>query len=209
MRLSAEATRELRSMAAARRVTLSTVVSGAWALLLARYSGEEDVVFGVTTSGRPPELEGIERAVGLFINTLPLRVAAEPERPLDDWLRALQSRQVELRRWEAQPPARGAALERRAARPAALREHRGVREPTGRQAGRVSLGLRPSGPRVRRTEQLPAGRSGDPRRAVGAHPRPRRDASDVRGRGADARTSSRRCSRASWSGRRPRCRNRS
>ena len=55
-------------------LTVNTVVQGAWALLLSRYSGERDVVFGTTVSGRPAELPGVESMVGMFINTVPTRV---------------------------------------------------------------------------------------------------------------------------------------
>jgi amino acid adenylation domain-containing protein/non-ribosomal peptide synthase protein (TIGR01720 family) len=70
-------------------------VQGAWALLLSRYSGEEDVVFGATSSGRPPALSGVESMVGLFINTLPVRVQVESETELLPWLMQLQQQQVE------------------------------------------------------------------------------------------------------------------
>src|SRR5580704_10863962 len=55
-------------------LTLNTLIQTAWAILLGRLLGRGDVVFGVTVSGRPPEVAGIERMVGLFINTLPLRI---------------------------------------------------------------------------------------------------------------------------------------
>jgi amino acid adenylation domain-containing protein/non-ribosomal peptide synthase protein (TIGR01720 family) len=85
------------------RVTLNTFIQGAWALLLSRYSGERDVVFGVLVSGRPPDLEGVERMIGMFVNTLPLRVTVEPRRPLRDWLAEIQQQQVEARRYEYSP----------------------------------------------------------------------------------------------------------
>ena len=94
----------LRSVARARQVTLATLIQGAWALLLSRYSGRTDVVFGVTVAGRPAELEGVESMVGVFINTLPLRVAVDEEAPLVPWLRDVQARLVEMRRFEATPP---------------------------------------------------------------------------------------------------------
>ena len=72
--LSAEKTRALEEFARRHQVTLNTLVQGAWAILLSRTSGERDVLFGVTVSGRPAELVGVETMVGLFINTLPLRV---------------------------------------------------------------------------------------------------------------------------------------
>ncbi|HVR07521.1 MAG TPA: amino acid adenylation domain-containing protein, partial [Thermoanaerobaculia bacterium] len=99
-RLPAPATAALAALARSRRVTLSTVAQAAWALLLGRYSGELDVVFGVTVSGRPAELAGIETAIGLFINTLPLRVRIEPEATFVSWLARLQAHGLELRRHE-------------------------------------------------------------------------------------------------------------
>ncbi|MFP5285589.1 MAG: condensation domain-containing protein, partial [Thermoanaerobaculia bacterium] len=84
-------------------LTLNTVVQGAWALLLSRWSGERDVVFGGVVSGRPPELPGIETAIGLFINTLPVRVGVDPGGPAVAWLRALQERQVRQRELEWSP----------------------------------------------------------------------------------------------------------
>ena len=74
IRLDSEATSSLRSLARQHRLTLNTLVRGAWALLLSRYSGEDDIVFGATVSGRPAELTGVQEMVGLFINTLPVRV---------------------------------------------------------------------------------------------------------------------------------------
>ena len=102
-RLSAETTAALHTLARAHQLTLNTVVQGAWALLLGRYSGQVDVVYGVTVSGRPPELEGIESMVGLFINTLPLRIAVSEEAALVPWLKHLQDRQVALRQFEQSP----------------------------------------------------------------------------------------------------------
>jgi amino acid adenylation domain-containing protein/non-ribosomal peptide synthase protein (TIGR01720 family) len=77
------------------RLTLNTLVQGAWALLLSRYSGENDVLFGTTVSGRPPELPQVERIVGLFINTLPVRVDVDGEMQIIPWLQKLQAQQVE------------------------------------------------------------------------------------------------------------------
>ncbi|HLL53705.1 MAG TPA: condensation domain-containing protein, partial [Myxococcaceae bacterium] len=101
--LGTEATAALQGFARARGVTLSTLVQGAWALLLARYSGEGDVVFGATVSGRPPSLSGVESIVGMFINTLPVRVSVEPEQRLDAWLSGLQARAAELMSFEHSP----------------------------------------------------------------------------------------------------------
>jgi amino acid adenylation domain-containing protein/thioester reductase-like protein len=102
-RLSADLTARLKGFARRHRLTLSTLVHGAWALLLARYSGEADVVFGTTVSGRPPALPGVESMIGCFINTLPVRVAATPESELVPWLQGLQKGLVELRQHEHTP----------------------------------------------------------------------------------------------------------
>ena len=86
IRLPAEMTASLQAVARSQRLTLSTLIQGAWALLLSRYSGQDDVVFGVTVSGRPPELSGVESMVGMFINVLPMRVAVTEESNLITWL---------------------------------------------------------------------------------------------------------------------------
>jgi amino acid adenylation domain-containing protein len=101
--LPADLTAALEELGRSRRLTLSTLLQGAWALLLSRYSGRTDVVFGVTVSGRPPELSGVESMVGMFINVVPMRVAVTEESDLLDWLRELQATMVELRRFEAIP----------------------------------------------------------------------------------------------------------
>ncbi|MBV8858951.1 MAG: amino acid adenylation domain-containing protein [Acidobacteria bacterium] len=102
-RLSSEATARLQAFARSHHLTLNTLLQGAWALLLSRYSGERDVVFGATVSGRPPELDGVEEMIGLFINTLPVRAEVEPRAHLADWLKGLQGRQAELRQYEHSP----------------------------------------------------------------------------------------------------------
>jgi len=112
--LSKEQTARLQSWARHHQVTLNTVVTGAWAKLLQTYGGSDDVVFGVTVSGRPAELAGYEHMVGPFINTLPLRLGVDAAAPLDSWLRQVQkqhgalreyefSRLVDIQRWSALP----------------------------------------------------------------------------------------------------------
>ncbi len=102
-RLSAGTTAALQALARRHHLTLSTLVQGAWALLLSRYSGEEDVVFGATVSGRPADLSCVETMVGLFINTLPVRVQVPPEASVVDWLKRLQARLVQMRQYEYSP----------------------------------------------------------------------------------------------------------
>ncbi|MEH2381351.1 MAG: amino acid adenylation domain-containing protein [Nostoc sp.] len=93
--LSATITAALQSQAQQYHLTLSTFVQAAWALLLSRYTDESEVVFGATVSGRPPTLSGVESMVGLFINTLPVRVKVPTATSLWQWLRKLQAQQVE------------------------------------------------------------------------------------------------------------------
>ncbi|HEV2757814.1 MAG TPA: amino acid adenylation domain-containing protein, partial [Actinomycetota bacterium] len=81
----------LEALARRRRVTLNTVIQGAWALLLSRYGGAGDVVFGATVSGRPPDLPGVQEMVGLFINTVPVRVAVEGSASVQEWLDRIQT----------------------------------------------------------------------------------------------------------------------
>ncbi|MGW4596890.1 non-ribosomal peptide synthase/polyketide synthase [Streptomyces sp. NPDC004457] len=96
--LSPDVSARLRDTAQRAGLTLNTVLQGAWALLLSRYGGGDDVVFGTTVSGRPADLPGVTTMVGLFINTLPTRARVDGRRPLLDWLRDLQSAQSEARR---------------------------------------------------------------------------------------------------------------
>ncbi len=103
IRLSAATTSALRSLARQHDLTLNTLVQGAWALLLSRYSGEEDVVFGATRACRRSGVEGAESMVGLLINTLPVRVRLSPEMLLLPWLKELRAAQVLLRAYEHSP----------------------------------------------------------------------------------------------------------
>ena len=86
----------LTQQARARGLTLNTYIQAAWAMLLGRLTGRDDVVLGVTVAGRPPEIAGIESMVGLFINTLPLRVKLPPDKPVADLLSELQDGQSRL-----------------------------------------------------------------------------------------------------------------
>ena len=103
IRLSAETTDALQAFAKQHQLTLNTLVQGAWALLLGRYSHEQDVVFGATVSGRPALLDGVEAMVGPFINTIPVRVRIQPGAQIVLWLKEIQARQVEAREYEYSP----------------------------------------------------------------------------------------------------------
>ncbi|MBB2914101.1 non-ribosomal peptide synthetase component F [Streptosporangium becharense] len=95
--------RGLREAAARHRVTFGTLVQAAWAVVLRRYTGRSDVVFGSTSSGRPAELPQVERMVGLFANTLPVRVSVPDDGDVGAWLRDIQDRYAQMRRYEYTP----------------------------------------------------------------------------------------------------------
>ena len=95
--LTAPETAALNHFAREHQLTLGTLLHASWALVLARYSGNEDVVFGSTVAGRPPELEGAESTIGLFINTLPVRARVSGEASVRTWLRRFQESLAEQR----------------------------------------------------------------------------------------------------------------
>ncbi|MEE4547044.1 condensation domain-containing protein, partial [Streptomyces sp. V4-01] len=94
--LGGELTALLGELARGCGVTVNTVVQAVWGVLLARLTGRQDVVFGATVAGRPAELAGVERMVGLFVNTVPVRVRLDPAESVSALLRRLQDEQIRL-----------------------------------------------------------------------------------------------------------------
>ena len=84
-------------------LTLNTLVQAAWVLLLSRYSGLDDVLYGCVTSGRAAELDGIGNMMGLFVNTLAMRVRVPHQAKLLVWLKQLQLQLAEAREYEYTP----------------------------------------------------------------------------------------------------------
>ena len=103
LRFSKELTSALQSLAEKNDLTLNTILQGAWALLLSRYSGEEDVVFGATRACRRSSLLQADSMVGLFINTLPVRVRVSPETSLLSYLKEIRTQWLTLREREHDP----------------------------------------------------------------------------------------------------------
>ncbi|MGW3992726.1 amino acid adenylation domain-containing protein [Amycolatopsis sp. NPDC004772] len=95
--LSAVDSGRVAAFARRHRLTVNAVVQGSWARLLARHGGDPDVCFGAVVSGRPPELPGVDRMVGMFVNTVPVRVTVAEDGP--GWFRRLQADQAEARRF--------------------------------------------------------------------------------------------------------------
>ena len=89
-------TEALSAQARTLGLTLNSVLQGSWAILLWKLTGRQDVVFGTTVAGRAAEIPGIETMVGLFINTLPVRVRVRPAEPLSELLSRLQDSQSQL-----------------------------------------------------------------------------------------------------------------
>ncbi|WP_405806925.1 non-ribosomal peptide synthase/polyketide synthase [Streptomyces sp. NBC_01187] len=90
----------LEALARERGWTLNTLVRGTWALLLGQLTGSDDVVFGATVAGRPPEVAGIEDMVGLFVNTLPVRVRLTADEPVSALLSRVQEDQLRMAQFE-------------------------------------------------------------------------------------------------------------
>ncbi len=97
---SADTSKKFEIFARHQRITLSTLFQAAWAILLGRYSNTDDIVFGATLSGRPADLKGSEDMVGLFINTLPVRIKFSREMTVAELLNSLQALSIEMREYE-------------------------------------------------------------------------------------------------------------
>ncbi len=104
--LGTETSAKLRQLAERNGLTRGTVLAGAWALVLSRATAREDVLFGLTVSGRPSELPGAEDMVGLFINTVPLRARCPSSAPVIGWLRELQRQRIEAESHDVTPLSR-------------------------------------------------------------------------------------------------------
>jgi amino acid adenylation domain-containing protein/non-ribosomal peptide synthase protein (TIGR01720 family) len=95
LQLDALFTAQIQIFCQQHRITLNTLIQSAWSLLLSTYSRSTDIIFGVTVSGRPPALVGVETMIGLLINTLPVRVQLPAAADLLSWMQALQIQQQE------------------------------------------------------------------------------------------------------------------
>jgi len=104
--LPEQTTVALRMLAKENQITLNTIVQGAWALLLSRYSGETDVIFGAVRANRRSSVEGADTMIGVFINTLPLRIRVNPDSTLIEWLHEVRLRWTELQDHEQTPLAK-------------------------------------------------------------------------------------------------------
>ncbi|WP_307894581.1 non-ribosomal peptide synthetase [Bacillus swezeyi] len=102
-RLGKQLTEEIKRAASRHQVTVNTWIQTAWGLLLQRYNGSQDVVFGTVVSGRPADIQGIESMVGLFINTIPVRIDTQPEMTVAQVLKTNQERALASQPYETYP----------------------------------------------------------------------------------------------------------
>ena len=102
-RLSAALTTSLRELADLHELTIDTLVLGAWAVLMCRYSGAEDVLFGAVRAPRRSTVPGADAMVGMFTNTLPVRAQVAAATPLLPWLHELRQQQLSVREFEHTP----------------------------------------------------------------------------------------------------------
>ncbi|WP_349237918.1 amino acid adenylation domain-containing protein [Pseudoalteromonas sp. JC3] len=93
--ISTSLSQKLRVLASEAKVTLNAVIQWAWGYLLQRYSGDQKVLFGTVISGRPSEVQNIEKMVGLFINTIPVKVDFVPSTDLKAQLKQLHESQLQ------------------------------------------------------------------------------------------------------------------
>lgn len=101
--LSAERMELLLGFARERQVTLNSVLQAAWSIVLGLYSGESEVMFGVTVSGRSGGFPGLDQMIGLFLNTLPVRMQVRRSSLVSDWLKEIQREQSERLEFEHCP----------------------------------------------------------------------------------------------------------
>src|SRR5690606_35086489 len=88
------------------RITLNTMFQGMWTVLLYLLSGQRDVLFGSTSSGRSLSIQDVEQIVGLFINTIPVRVLVDDQMKFSTLLATIQSDQAEARYYDYTPLSR-------------------------------------------------------------------------------------------------------
>ncbi|MBK8552374.1 MAG: amino acid adenylation domain-containing protein [Ignavibacteria bacterium] len=98
-----EATSQIQKYSRQNSITVNTVMQGVWSYLLHRYTGNDNITFGVVVSGRPDDLPGVEQRVGMYINTLPLHSEMNKEQSVKDWLRNIQEKQIVSRQHQYTP----------------------------------------------------------------------------------------------------------
>lgn len=102
-RLDVKLAEQINNYAAAGNLTTAALMYCAWGILLQKYNNTDDAVFGTTVSGRPPEIKGVENMVGLFINTIPMRVRNRSDDRAEDLLRKVRGELEEREEYSGTP----------------------------------------------------------------------------------------------------------
>ncbi len=97
IRLSESLTSALRHLASTQGLSMNTLVEGAWAMLLSRYNGEEDILYGTVRTCRRASIRGAESMIGLLMNTVPARIKIQKETKVLDWLHQLRQQHAQMR----------------------------------------------------------------------------------------------------------------
>jgi amino acid adenylation domain-containing protein/non-ribosomal peptide synthase protein (TIGR01720 family) len=103
LELGAEKTEGLNKLAAASRVTISCIIQAVWGIILGKYNNKQDIVFGIVVSGRPDEIAGVEAMVGLFINTIPVRIRFRESTPFTGLLHSVQNQAIKSEAYHYYP----------------------------------------------------------------------------------------------------------
>ena len=98
-----EMTDKLRDIAQRNKITVNTVFQTIWGIVLQRYNNVKDVVFGAVVSGRPAEIHGIENMVGLFINTVPVRIKSTIDKSFIELVKKVQDHSIKSKKYEYVP----------------------------------------------------------------------------------------------------------
>lgn len=93
--MTSSETNKIKAYTAENNITVSTLLETAWGIILQKYNRSSDIVFGKVVSGRNAAIQGIEHAVGLFINTVPVRINARPGTTVMELLKLVQQQSIE------------------------------------------------------------------------------------------------------------------
>ncbi|QDY82829.1 amino acid adenylation domain-containing protein [Paenibacillus polymyxa] len=98
-----ELTQRIKQTTTVNRVTINTLMQATWGILLQKYNNSEDVVFGTVVSGRREEIPGIETMIGLFINTIPVRIHCEAEETFTEVMKRIQETAILSHQYDMYP----------------------------------------------------------------------------------------------------------
>ncbi|WP_010503926.1 non-ribosomal peptide synthetase, partial [Paenibacillus elgii] len=101
--LGKELTERMNQVARQHQVTVNTLIQTVWGIILQKYNGNQDTLFGSVVSGRPAEIPGIESMIGLFINTIPVRIRCENDAIFSEVMIRNQEQALASRAYDTYP----------------------------------------------------------------------------------------------------------